>query len=469
MVTWKHCGVWTISLLSWTIFAKMYRKGKDCNPMYLEFKNNTSIAYQTAEELQRIKDNVGKNFNQSTIKNKLNDLKNQIQKDTEELQKINNKLSEDNLIESFKRYWSLYEEVVFGMAIDIYFDDILCSELSSFLKKKINNKSKYNRVFSIITAPIKLTRTQKEESGFLNLLLQKKPNFEFHLKKWAFIPMWFDNSPWTIKDLRRRAELYKNEVENKINEFSSLIKTRKQEINKIISELDPPKRIIELINIISEFAHLRQEGEIQISYHNYQGLSIRKMICTKLNISLNDLKFLTDTEIIENLQKLNSNIKNIIIERQKYCFAIFKNGNYFIYTSKQAQLKVNEIKSKIIENVKTDVKKIKAQNTLRGIIGSIGTAKGKVFVIHKLEDLDKIKKENIMIVSGTSVEYISAMERAAGIISEYGGITSHAAVIARELNKPCIIQVKNATKLLKNNELIELDAEKGIITILNQK
>ena len=58
------------------------------------------------------------------------------------------------------------------------------------------------------------------------------------------------------------------------------------------------------------------------------------------------------------------------------------------------------------------------------------------------------------------------IKKSSAIITEQGGILSHAAIISRELNKPCIVGVKNATKKLKNGQLIEVDADKGTIRII---
>ena len=57
------------------------------------------------------------------------------------------------------------------------------------------------------------------------------------------------------------------------------------------------------------------------------------------------------------------------------------------------------------------------------------------------------------------------MKKAKAIVTDEGGITSHAAVISRELKIPCVIGTKIATKVLKNNDLIEVDADNGIVRL----
>jgi len=68
----------------------------------------------------------------------------------------------------------------------------------------------------------------------------------------------------------------------------------------------------------------------------------------------------------------------------------------------------------------------------------------------------------------TRPEFVPLMKKAAAIITDEGGITSHAAIISREMNIPCIIGTKIATKIFKDGDLVEVDADKGIVKILKK-
>ena len=68
----------------------------------------------------------------------------------------------------------------------------------------------------------------------------------------------------------------------------------------------------------------------------------------------------------------------------------------------------------------------------------------------------------------TSPDYVPAMKRASGIITDEGGLLSHAAIISREFSKPCIIGTKIATRVLKDGDFVEIDANKGIVRILRR-
>ena len=63
----------------------------------------------------------------------------------------------------------------------------------------------------------------------------------------------------------------------------------------------------------------------------------------------------------------------------------------------------------------------------------------------------------------TTPDFVPAMKKAAAIVTEQGGITSHAAIVSRELGVPCVIGTKIATRVLKDGDLVEVDANKGIV------
>jgi len=66
----------------------------------------------------------------------------------------------------------------------------------------------------------------------------------------------------------------------------------------------------------------------------------------------------------------------------------------------------------------------------------------------------------------TTPDYVPAMDQALGFITDEGGVTCHVAIVAREMNKPCIIGTKNATQILKDGNKVEMDVTTGAVKIL---
>jgi phosphohistidine swiveling domain-containing protein len=103
---------------------------------------------------------------------------------------------------------------------------------------------------------------------------------------------------------------------------------------------------------------------------------------------------------------------------------------------------------------------------IKGTVAYRGIYKGVVKIVLRDEDTKKVEKGDVMVSSTTIPPWIDAIERSGAIITDEGGILSHASIVSRELKKPCIIGTKNATHVLKDGDIVEVDAEKGIVKIL---
>lgn len=89
--------------------------------------------------------------------------------------------------------------------------------------------------------------------------------------------------------------------------------------------------------------------------------------------------------------------------------------------------------------------------------------KGKVKIIKLIKDGVSLKKGEILVTGMTDPRYLPAMKRAEAIVTDEGGVTCHAAIVARELKKPCVIGTKIATKVFKDGDMVEVDVNKGIV------
>ena len=79
------------------------------------------------------------------------------------------------------------------------------------------------------------------------------------------------------------------------------------------------------------------------------------------------------------------------------------------------------------------------------------------------EDFLKVEKGDIIVASMTNALYVPIIGKCAAIITNEGGQTTHAAIISREMKKPCIVGTKIATKIFKDGDMVEVDANKGVV------
>jgi len=110
-----------------------------------------------------------------------------------------------------------------------------------------------------------------------------------------------------------------------------------------------------------------------------------------------------------------------------------------------------------------------AKKELKGTIANKGIAKGRVRIVivddlaKFVEDSKEFQQGEILVTTMTSPIMVSLAKKAVAIVTNEGGICSHAAVIARELGIPCVVGTSNATMMLKTGDFVEVDADKGLI------
>ncbi len=98
-----------------------------------------------------------------------------------------------------------------------------------------------------------------------------------------------------------------------------------------------------------------------------------------------------------------------------------------------------------------------------GFPASPGVASGVVRLVHSLDELTKIQKGNILVTTMTNPDMVVAMQRSAGIITDEGGVTSHAAIVSREMGIPAVVGTRDATRKLKDGEIVTVDGFTGRI------
>lgn len=111
---------------------------------------------------------------------------------------------------------------------------------------------------------------------------------------------------------------------------------------------------------------------------------------------------------------------------------------------------------------------VEQSQSIGGMVACKGVAKGKVKIVLKASEQFKVEAGDILVTSMTTPDFIPCMQKAVAFITDEGGITCHAAIVAREMKKPCIIGTKNATKILRDGDVVEVDAERGIIQIVKE-
>ncbi len=126
----------------------------------------------------------------------------------------------------------------------------------------------------------------------------------------------------------------------------------------------------------------------------------------------------------------------------------------------------------LAENVRENVEPIMMQSQLvnkneealvQGLPASPGLISGPVRLVMDIKELYKVKKGDVLVTQMTTPDFVPAMKRACAIVTDEGGTTAHAAIVSRELGVPCIVGTGNATQVLKEGEIVTVDADHGTV------
>jgi pyruvate,water dikinase len=104
---------------------------------------------------------------------------------------------------------------------------------------------------------------------------------------------------------------------------------------------------------------------------------------------------------------------------------------------------------------------------LTGQGASPGLVSGTAVLVSQPKNINLVKKGQIMVTSMTSPDFVPAMKIAAGIITDKGGQTSHAAIVSRELGVPCVVGTEIATQTIKTGDIVTLDGSSGQVWFSN--
>jgi phosphoenolpyruvate synthase/pyruvate phosphate dikinase len=162
--------------------------------------------------------------------------------------------------------------------------------------------------------------------------------------------------------------------------------------------------------------------------------------------------FFTINEIKELFNSGNRPTEEEIKKRKEFCIIITDFNSQEVIYDKE-----------VLSQIKIPIKEIPNTNKLYGKCAYLGYAKGKVVVLNKISDLAKFVKGDIIVSKNTAPYLNPALKECSGIVADDGGISSHTAVIAREFQKPCVIGTKFATDIFKDGDIVEVDANKGVV------
>ncbi len=354
-------------------------------------------------------------------------------------------------------------------------------ELSGFNNKLIN------KYFAILTQPEELSFIGKERLNFLSLCLlvfknnrlstiikKKKTNIsEIKLKYPDFYNQLLihqENFYW-VRNNYLRAEpinipgfisFLKEELKNKSageikiefrnwKNYTKNALKRKREVLKRIKISKKLKKEIEAISFFTAYFDLRKKMALRASYYL---IKLFKVLARRIRFNHLLLDKALPSEIMKIDQKSKKKWSKILAQRKKKAVAVYQfNAKPQIYSGKKA-----DDLWKVL--FKKEGSRIKSVDGITVSQGGRNYVKGKARIVFN-PFKDNFKTGEILVATMTRPDFVPLVKKAKAIVTDEGGMTCHAAIISRELNIPCIVGTKKATKAFKNGDLITLRLNHG--------
>jgi phosphoenolpyruvate synthase/pyruvate phosphate dikinase len=233
---------------------------------------------------------------------------------------------------------------------------------------------------------------------------------------------------------------------------------------KLEKDLDLSKEIIDLLEAVRDMQGIKYFFRLFLNKSTFGDDSVRnKVVVESARILKTDpavVELMTIDETEQALNKKSFDLKKIMQRKDLYA-AKLEDNRYEIFTGDKALLIINEVKA--IDS-----------SQIKGMVANRGEAQGRAKVIKLTTKTDLLGEQirlmdegQVLVADTTGPELIVACKKAAAIVTNEGGITSHAAIVSRELNIPCIIGTKHATDIIKDGDMLKVDAINGIVEIIS--
>lgn len=305
-----------------------------------------------------------------------------------------------------------------------------------------------------IGTPERFTKIVKARQELLKLKTKTNitaKDLESYAKQYSWLSVYqFTDGPLTVEDFKKEL----SEISNPKFELANIDSNQKKGIAQYrkFSKTIKDKKLKKIVDIVHTFAYLKEMRDDYRRHAYFYYINFWQEIAKRLNISFSETNYLLSNElvgILEGSKKIN--YQKFIKERKKSYALHLKEGQLSIYSGEQTK-KITSLLDQITHS-----------DQLSGFVACLGKAQGVVNIISHQGEFKKFKAGDILVTSMTHPEFLNIMKKAAAIVTDEGGITCHAAIISRELKIPCVIGTKVATKVFKDGDMVEVDANNGIV------
>lgn len=364
---------------------------------------------------------------------------------------------------------NLKKESALGTLSDFLSSDLIKKELETGLKKlKIPHEDLPASLGIIATTVYKSPYGEEQKDLFkIAALYQARKNIGKELGRHA-AKYWYSQNDYQFSQ-KLHADYFKKQIRQLLRsgcdpkaEIKKIEQKHRElaiEKNELIKKAVGNKQndFIKIIKMVDVHGALWDLKKVMMQKAFYYLDGILSEIGRRLTIPLLDLKWFLPAEVDDLLAgNLKNNFAEEIKIRKNFCVLKITGQTVSVITGDKAKKTAEKIEGATDKNI----------SLISGQIGSPGKVNGIATVVMNSRSKVKFPKGNILVTGMTTPDFIPLMKQAKAVVTDEGGMTCHAAIVSRELGIPCVIGTKIATKILKNGDRVEVDADKGIIKII---
>lgn len=367
-----------------------------------------------------------------------------------------------------------------------YLGDVLETLVSDELKKvfaKYNfPKEDFDKHLGVLTRCLDETSPIKEPNGLYKIgeKMQKlsPKNFqktlnnteiakllENHTQKYAWMKVYsFLGTPFLKSDyINRLREMYKDNFTDILKQKNNNTLINKQEWQTVQKIYEKESALIRKAKITQDFIFMRAHRFEMMNFAYYLVNNLFQEVANRIGLSdYTDVVWLLSNEIINVLQGDEQDLSNVIKERKKG-FTSFGSSKENLILTGSLHEEIKQLFAKKDDSLDQHIKKVVGQTAFGG--SAIGTVK----IALTANDLKKVNKGDILVAKMTNADLVAGLEKAGAFVTDEGGILCHAAIVSREMQKPCVIGTKNATKIFRDNDKVIVNADKGEVVLYEEK
>lgn len=305
-----------------------------------------------------------------------------------------------------------------------------------------------------LSTPHRETKIMKARLELLEIAISpinREERIKKYCTKYPWLNMYeFIDSVLDPKEVRKRLPR-KRSAERELKNYQKSRKENLKAFKNLLSVVKDPKRK-KLLLAANRFSYLK---EMRDDYRRPSYMLFRPFwneVAKRTKLRFIETNYLLADELEKAITKPSVKWKALARRRMKNFAFELSEGKFSIHSDQKS-----------IDALRSRVTRYSKNEEITGMVAFPGKIRGRVKIIYHKGDFAKFAKGDVLVTAMTHPEFLPIMRQSSAIVTDEGGITCHAAIVAREMQKPCIIGTKRATKTLKSGDLVEVDATRGMV------